>query len=86
MTDTTNPIVEPRTRPGAIAHEVRATREPVALTDRGRTIAVVVGPADALESEEMRALEAYRAHQARGADDGVPHAEAYRRIFGGDKV
>ncbi|WP_438874256.1 hypothetical protein [Streptomyces calidiresistens] len=39
-------------------------------------------PSDALESEERRALLASRARQARGREIGVPHAEAFRRVFG----
>jgi anti-sigma regulatory factor (Ser/Thr protein kinase) len=38
--------------------------------------------ADALELQELRALAACRAHQARGENAGVPHDEAYRRVFG----
>jgi hypothetical protein len=34
----------------------------------------------------MRALTAYRARQARGEMAGVPHDDAYRRVFGGDKA
>ncbi|MFF3159052.1 hypothetical protein [Streptomyces sp. NPDC057910] len=37
---------------------------------------------DALELQELRALAAYRTRQASGEDVGVPHAEAYRRVFG----
>ncbi|UGQ13640.1 type II toxin-antitoxin system Phd/YefM family antitoxin [Yinghuangia sp. ASG 101] len=86
MTERTYSIVEARARLGAIAREVNTTREPVAITGHGLTIAMLVSPADALELEEMRALEAYRARRARGEDDGIPHAEAYRRIFGGDET
>jgi hypothetical protein len=67
MTETTYSIVEARARLGAIAREVSATREPV----------------DALELQELRALAAYRARQARGENAGVSHDEAYRRVFGG---
>lgn len=82
MTETTYSIVEARARLGAIAREVSATREPAAITDHGHTIAILVSPADALELQEMRALAAYRARQARGESVGVPHDEAYRRVFG----
>ncbi|RKN09590.1 type II toxin-antitoxin system Phd/YefM family antitoxin [Streptomyces radicis] len=82
MVDISYSIVEARARLGAIAREVCATREPVAITDHGRTVAVLVSPADALELEEARALAAHRERQARGEDAGVPHEEAYRRIFG----
>jgi prevent-host-death family protein len=75
-------IVEVRARLGAVASEVSATREPVAITDHGNTIAVLVSPADVLELEEMRALAAYRERQARGESSGVPHGEAFRRVFG----
>jgi PHD/YefM family antitoxin component YafN of YafNO toxin-antitoxin module len=71
MTETTCSIVEARARPGAIAREVGATREPVAITDHGRTIAIPVGPSDALELQEMRALAAFRARRAAGEDAGV---------------
>ncbi|MFE0043694.1 hypothetical protein [Streptomyces albireticuli] len=37
---------------------------------------------DALELQELRALAAYRTRQASGEDAGVPHNEAYRRMFG----
>lgn len=40
--------------------------------------------ADALELEEMRALAAYRESQRRGESLGVPHDEAFRRVFGED--
>jgi PHD/YefM family antitoxin component YafN of YafNO toxin-antitoxin module len=86
MTETTYSIVEARARPGAIACEVSATREPAAITDHGHTIAVLVSPADALELQEMRALAAYRARQARAEHAGVPHNEALRRVFGGDEA
>ncbi|MEU5547507.1 type II toxin-antitoxin system prevent-host-death family antitoxin [Streptomyces sioyaensis] len=83
MTESAYSIVEARARLGAIAREVSATREPVAITDHGQTIAILVSPADALELQEMRALAAYRARQARGESAGVPQNEAYRRVFGG---
>ncbi|MFE8943608.1 type II toxin-antitoxin system Phd/YefM family antitoxin [Streptomyces sp. NPDC007856] len=82
MTELTYSIVEARARLGAIARTVSATREPVAITDHGQTVAILMSPADALELEELRALAAYRARQARAEDAGVPHDEAYRRVFG----
>ncbi|MEU4348640.1 type II toxin-antitoxin system Phd/YefM family antitoxin [Streptomyces sp. NPDC023838] len=86
MTETTYSIVEARARLGAIAREVSATREPVAITDHGHTIAILVSPADALELQEMRALAAYRERQGRGEALGVPQSEAIRRVFGGDEA
>ncbi|MCX5233187.1 type II toxin-antitoxin system Phd/YefM family antitoxin [Streptomyces sp. NBC_00233] len=83
MTETAYSIVEARARLGAIAREVSATREPVAITDHGQTVAVLISPADALELQELRALASYRGRQARREDAGIPHAEAYRRVFGG---
>jgi PHD/YefM family antitoxin component YafN of YafNO toxin-antitoxin module len=83
---TTYSIVEARARLGTIARGVSATHEPAAITDHWQTIAVLVSPADALELQEMRALAAYRARQARGETAGVPHNEAYRRVFGGDEA
>ncbi|MEW2530668.1 type II toxin-antitoxin system Phd/YefM family antitoxin [Streptomyces sp. NPDC047071] len=82
MKETAYSIVEARAPLGAIAREVSATREPVAITDHGQIIAILVSPADALELQETRALAAYRERQARGEDAGVPHAEARRRVFG----
>ncbi|MEU8527256.1 type II toxin-antitoxin system Phd/YefM family antitoxin [Streptomyces sp. NPDC048629] len=82
MTERAYSIVEARARLGAIAREVSATREPVAITDHGQTVAVLVSPADVLELEELRALAAYRAREARGENAGVRHDEAYRRVFG----
>jgi PHD/YefM family antitoxin component YafN of YafNO toxin-antitoxin module len=82
-TESTYSIVEARARLGAIAREVSATREPAAITDHGQTIAILVSPADALELQELRALVAYRARQERGESAGIPHDEAYRRVFGG---
>jgi PHD/YefM family antitoxin component YafN of YafNO toxin-antitoxin module len=84
--ETTYSIVEARARPGASAREVSATREPVAITDHGQTVAILVSPADALELQELRALTAYRTRQTRSEDAGVPHEEAYRRIFGQDQA
>ncbi|WP_233580772.1 type II toxin-antitoxin system Phd/YefM family antitoxin [Streptomyces triticirhizae] len=78
-------IVQARARLGAIAREVSATREPVAITDHGQTVAVLVSPADAVELDELRALAAYRERQAHGENAGVPHEEAFRRIFGEDE-
>lgn len=86
MTGNTYSIVEARARLGAIARQVSATREPVAITDHGHTIAILVRPADAVELQEMRALAAYHARQSRGESAGVPHDEAFRRVFGGDEV
>lgn len=83
MTDASYSIVEARACLAAIAREVGATREPVAISDHGPTVAILVSPAEALELQELRALAAYRARQARGEDDGVRHDEAYRRVFGG---
>lgn len=83
MTETAYSMVQARARLGAIARNASATREPVASTDHGQTIAVLVSPADALELQEMRALAAYRARQARDESAGVPRDEAYRRVFGG---
>ncbi|MFD5319386.1 type II toxin-antitoxin system Phd/YefM family antitoxin [Streptomyces sp. NPDC127098] len=71
MTETSYSIVEARARLGAIAREVSTTREPVAITDHGHTVAVLVS-------------SAYRARQERGESAGVPHPEAYRRVFGGE--
>lgn len=82
MTETSYSIVQARARLGAIAREVSATCEPVAITDHGHTIAVLVSPADALELEEMRALAAYRDRQARGESAGIGQDEAYRRVSG----
>ncbi|MFF5145175.1 hypothetical protein ACFY6U_36600 [Streptomyces sp. NPDC013157] len=45
-------------------------------------MAILVSPADALELQELRALAAYRSRQTRGDNAGVPHDEAYRRVFG----
>lgn len=84
MTEAAYSIVEARACLGAIARVVGATGEPVAITDHGQTIAMLVSPADVLELQEMRALAAYRARQARGESAGVPHEEAYRSVFGGD--
>ncbi|MEV4993801.1 type II toxin-antitoxin system Phd/YefM family antitoxin [Streptomyces niveus] len=84
MSEITYSIVEARAKLGAIAREVSATREPVAITDHGHTIAILISPADALELEEMRALAEYRERQARGESLGIPHDEAFRRVFGGD--
>ncbi|UGY94008.1 type II toxin-antitoxin system Phd/YefM family antitoxin [Streptomyces gobiensis] len=84
MTETSYSIVRARARLGAIAREVSATREPVAITDHGHTIAVLVSPADACELEEMRALAAYRDRQTRGESAGIPQDEAFRRVFGDD--
>lgn len=81
MTETTYSIVEASARLGAIAREVSATREPVAITDHGQTVAVLVSPADALELQELRAMAAYRARQARGENAGVSHRGAHRRVF-----
>ncbi|WP_329077969.1 type II toxin-antitoxin system Phd/YefM family antitoxin [Streptomyces niveus] len=84
MTEITYSIVEARAKLGAIAREVSATREPVAITDHGHTIAILMSPADALELEERRALADYQERQARGESLGIPHDEAFRRVFGGD--
>ncbi|MEU3598686.1 type II toxin-antitoxin system Phd/YefM family antitoxin [Streptomyces sp. NPDC006798] len=83
MMETTYSIEEAGERLSAIAHEVSATGEPVAITDHGQTIAILISPADALELQELRALAAYRARQEHEENLGVPHDEAYRRIFGG---
>ncbi|MEU5403605.1 type II toxin-antitoxin system Phd/YefM family antitoxin [Streptomyces sp. NPDC005963] len=83
MAETTYSIVEARARLGAIAPEVSATRQPVAITDHGHTIAIIISPADALELQELRAPAAYRARQERGENAGIPHDEAQRRVFGG---
>ncbi|WP_129843034.1 hypothetical protein [Streptomyces sp. RFCAC02] len=48
----------------------------------GETPAVPDGPADALELQELRALAAHRARRSRGEDIGIPHEEAFRRVFG----
>ncbi|MCF6523488.1 type II toxin-antitoxin system Phd/YefM family antitoxin [Streptomyces sp. JJ36] len=82
MTEVHYSIVEARARLGAIAREVSATREPVAITDHGNTVAILVSPADALELQELRALAAYRERQSRGESAGVSHDEAVRRVFG----
>ncbi|MFE7134536.1 type II toxin-antitoxin system Phd/YefM family antitoxin [Streptomyces sp. NPDC057638] len=82
MTETTYSIVEAGARLGAIAREVSATREPVAITDHGQTVAILVSPADVLELQELRALAACRARHASGEEAGIPHEMAYRRVFG----
>ncbi|MCE7082866.1 type II toxin-antitoxin system Phd/YefM family antitoxin [Streptomyces sp. ST2-7A] len=84
MTDISYSIVQARARLGAIARRVAATREPVAITDHGQPVAIPVGPADALESEETRVPAASRKRRSEGEEAGVPHAEALRRIFGDD--
>ncbi|MEV0775708.1 hypothetical protein ACIBLA_24515 [Streptomyces sp. NPDC050433] len=40
--------------------------------------------ADALEVREAEALAAYRESQANSVSLGVPHDEAFRRVFGED--
>ena len=79
-------IVEARARLGAIARQVSATREPAAITDHGQTIAILISPADALELQELRALADYRTRQGRGESAGIPHDEAYRRVFSGTEA
>lgn len=86
MTQTSYSIVEARARLGTIAREVGTTREPVAITDHGHTVAMLVSPADALELQELRALAAYRARQDSGETAGIPHDEAFRRVFGGPEA
>ena len=83
MTDgITYSIVEAGAQLEAIARQVSATHEPAAITADGQTIAILISPATALELEELRALAAYRERQDHGEDAGVPHDEAYRRLFG----
>jgi len=48
--------------------------------------AMRISAADTLTLQEQRALAAYRARQARGEAAGVPHAEAFRRLFGADET
>jgi hypothetical protein len=48
--------------------------------------AIRISAAHPLELSEQRALAAYRARQARGEAAGVPHAEAFRRLFGADEA
>jgi hypothetical protein len=48
---------------------------------RARLGALLREPVDALARQETRALTAYRELQARGEDAGVPHGEAYDRVF-----
>lgn len=86
MTNTPSPTTDARSRPTSVARGFGAGDEPVAITDHPQPNARPVSPADAPTSEELRALQAYRARQARGKDDGIPHAEAYRRVFGGEKA
>ncbi|WP_461111014.1 type II toxin-antitoxin system prevent-host-death family antitoxin [Streptomyces calidiresistens] len=59
-----------------------AAGEPGSPVAGGWSPVVRGAPSDALESEERRALLASRARQARGREIGVPHAEAFRRVFG----
>ncbi|EDY49949.1 type II toxin-antitoxin system prevent-host-death family antitoxin [Streptomyces clavuligerus] len=85
MTESSFPIAEAGHRLGVLVREVGASGEPVALTEEGRTVAVLVSAADFLELQELRALAAYRERQALGEEGaGVPHSEAVQRVFGGD--
>ncbi|GHE09017.1 type II toxin-antitoxin system prevent-host-death family antitoxin [Streptomyces alanosinicus] len=83
MTETTCSIMQACACLGAIAREGSAIREPVASTDHGRTVAILVSPADSLGLQGLRALAAHRNRRARSEDAGVSHDETYRHVFGG---
>ncbi|WP_336052173.1 type II toxin-antitoxin system Phd/YefM family antitoxin [Streptomyces sp. CA2R101] len=79
----TYPITEARTKLGALARQVAAEQKPVALTDRGQTMAVLISPAELEELEYHRINAEYQARKNRGeTGPGIPQDEARRRIFG----
>ena len=77
------PLSEFRAGVASFVKQVRESRRPLVLTQRGRGVAVLLD-AQQFESmqERLEILEdIYRAEEQLAAGEGVPHAEAKARVL-----
>lgn len=77
------PLSEFRAGVASFVKQVRQSRRPMVLTQRGRGVAVLM---DAHEFEFMQERleileDIYRAEEQLAADEGVPHGEAKARVL-----
>ena len=79
------PLSEFRANVASFVKQIRETRRPLVLTQRGRGVAVLM---DAQEFEFMQERldileDIYRAEEQLAAGKGVPHYEAKKRVLKG---
>ena len=77
------PLSEFRAGVASFVRQVRESRRPMVLTQRGRGVAVLM---DAHEFESMQERleileDICRAEEQLAADEGVPHGEAKARVL-----
>jgi len=77
------PLSEFRAGVASFVKQVRESRRPLVLTQRGRGVAVLL---DAQEFESMQERleileDIYRAEEQLAAGEGVPHEEAKARVL-----
>jgi prevent-host-death family protein len=69
-----------RRRLGSLVRRAVSDHERVTITDHGRPAAVLVNAEELADLEEALALAQYRAAQASGAQQMIPHQEALERL------
>jgi prevent-host-death family protein len=74
------PITEARARFGSLVRRASTTRERITITDHGVAAAVLINPQELADLEDDLALAQYRARQAEGTVETVPHREVRRRL------
>lgn len=79
------PLSEFRAGIASFVKQVRETRRPMVLTQRGRGVAVLMDVHEfELMQERLEVLEdIYRAEEQLAAGEGVPHKEARTRVLQG---
>ncbi|MFJ6900157.1 type II toxin-antitoxin system prevent-host-death family antitoxin [Streptomyces hokutonensis] len=76
------PVGEAAAQLDDLVHRVARNREPIALTDDGNVVALLVSPQAIEDLEDSLAVADYRRRKAEGTlEPGIPHNEV-RRILG----
>lgn len=83
LTEDIQPLSEFRANAAALLEKVRSTKRPLVLTQRGHSAAVVVdvGEYERL-IEELEVLRDVRTAEGQiAAGEGIPHAEAKKKVL-----
>ncbi|MDV9169119.1 type II toxin-antitoxin system Phd/YefM family antitoxin [Streptomyces sp. W16] len=76
------PVGEAAAQFDDLVHRVARNREPIALTDGGNVVALLVSPQAIEDLEDSLAVADYQRRKAEGTlEPGIPHDEV-RRILG----
>jgi len=73
-------MTEARKHFGALVRRAATARERVTITDHGQPAAVLMNAQELADLEEALALAEYRAAQASGADQVIPHERVRERL------